>query len=141
MNSAILKLASQYLKWIMIIFSVFILLRGHNYPGGGFIGGILAGSGLLFDAMANKVAILHKKLPVKPFSLIAAGLLACVAAAVPGIITGEGILTAYQTKINFPVLKEITPGTPLLFDTGIYLLVTGSFLLIIFSIMEELQWK
>jgi multicomponent Na+:H+ antiporter subunit B len=141
MSSAILKIASNYLKWIMIVFSVFILFRGHNAPGGGFIGGIIAGSGILFDALANGVDKVHKRLLIKPFKLIGIGLLLCFTAALAGYIFAKAILAGLWTQINLPVIGIIKAGTPLLFDIGIYLVVTGSFLLIIFTIMEELEWK
>lgn len=141
MNSAILKIASKYLKWIMIVFSLFVLFRGHSYPGGGFIGGILAGSGILFTALGSGAGKVHQNLTIKPFALIASGLSVCFAAAVPGEIFSHGLLTGFWTKIDFPFINQIKLGTPLLFDIGVYFVVTGSFLLIIFSIMEELEWR
>ena len=141
MKSTILKIASTHLKWIIIAFSVFILIRGHNYPGGGFIGGILAGTGILFEALAFGFDKTNKHVYINPLKLISSGLLLCFASAIPGEIISNALLTGYWLKIDAPILDTIKIGTPLFFDTGIYLVVSGSFLLTIFSIMEELQWK
>lgn len=141
MSSVILKLASRHLKWIMLVFSLFILFRGHNQPGGGFIGGMLAGCGILFDALANKVDKVNNTLLIKPFSLFAIGLLICFASAVPGIFVNNALLSGIWAKQNIFLVGEMKIGTPLLFDLGIYMVVTGSFLLIVFSIMEEMKWK
>ncbi len=141
MKSAILKIASTHLKWIIVTFSVFILIRGHNYPGGGFIGGILAGTGILFEALAYGFDKANKHVQIDPLKLISFGLLICFVSAIPGEIISNALLTGYWLKIDAPIMDTIKLGTPLLFDTGIYLVVSGSFLLTIFSIMEELQWK
>jgi len=134
MNSIIIKLASKYLRALLIIFSVFVLLRGHNYPGGGFIGGILAASGIFFDAFANTVGKVQQKLLIKPVQFISIGLACCLSAAILGIFIKDAVLASIW-------IKEIKVGTPLLFDVGVYFVVTGVFLLALFSIMEELQWK
>ena len=125
----------------MIIFSVFILFRGHNYPGGGFIGGILAGSGILYDALANTIEKVHNYRLVKPFRIFTLGLIICLLASLAGMFFDNSIFQGYWTGISIPLFGEIKLGTPLLFDVGIYLAVMGSYLLIIYSIMEELEWK
>jgi len=139
-SSVILQLASKYIKYLMVFFSIFILLRGHNYPGGGFIGGIVAGTGILFDALANSASIAYKKLYVKPMNIIAIGILVAFIAAITGLLSAEPLFTGIWIKPELPIFGEIKLGSPLLFDTGVYLVVTGSFVTMFFTIMEEIKW-
>lgn len=140
MNLIILQLAARYIKPILLIFSVFILLRGHNEPGGGFIAGLLAGSGFIFHAMAHGSEKTARAIRFKPVTFIRIGLLLIFFSAIAGIISGEAFMKSQWITINL-LIGELKVGSPLLFDTGIYFTVAGVLLLITFSIMEEVQWK
>ena len=78
MTSLILRTATRYLFVPLMIFSIYILLRGHHLPGGGFVGGLLAGAAFTLFALAFDVASARKKLRAEPVSLAVAGLaIAC----------------------------------------------------------------
>ena len=49
MNAVLLQIATKYVKWILLVFALIALFRGHNYPGGGFIGGLLVGLSVVFQ--------------------------------------------------------------------------------------------
>jgi multicomponent Na+:H+ antiporter subunit B len=140
MGSVILQLASKYIKYLMVLFSIFVLIRGHNYPGGGFIGGIVAGTGILFDALANTVSKSQEKLTIKPINIIGIGILIAFLAAITGPLSGDPLLTGKWIKPDLPLIGMVKLGSPLLFDTGVYFVVTGSFITMFFSIMEEIRW-
>ncbi len=139
MHFVILKLAVKHLKPVMLVFSVFILLRGHSYPGGGFIAGLMAGSGLVLDGIVNDVAEIHKKMTLKPRFLIATGLLCTFLSGISGLLVTNSLLKGLWFSVSKPLTMHI--GTPLLFDLGVYFVVTGMLVLIMFSIVEELEWK
>ncbi len=141
MSSEILKLSAKYMRDLMLLFSIFILLRGHNHPGGGFIGGIMAGSGIFFYGLAYNTMKVYHQLALKPVHFIGIGLSICLVSSLLGLGLQGNILAGTWIKINIPLIGMLKLGTPLLFDTGVYFTVTGSFLLILFSIMEELEWK
>lgn len=141
LSSQVQKIAARYVLYLMLAFAFFILLRGHNHPGGGFIGGLIAGSGIFFYAVAHGTKRTLSHWYVKPIVLLAIGLLVCLITAVTGIILQQSILESYWLKIDTGIIGELKLGTPLLFDTGVFLTVAGSFLLIIISIMEEYGWK
>ena len=84
MNSTILVIASKYIRYILIFFSVLTLFRGHNYPGGGFIGGLMASGAFIFQALALGVQSSKNALPVRPAALIGSGLLLAVLSTLPG---------------------------------------------------------
>ena len=135
MFSIILSTASRYLFPLMLIFSFFLFLRGHNEPGGGFVGGLVAAAAYALYLIANGVDEAKKLLKAEPIKLIALGLLLAVISAFISVVTGQDFMTGVWAKNEFPVIGKV--GTPLLFDLGVYFLVLGIVLKIVISLAEE----
>lgn len=141
MKNIILQIALPYIRFFLIFFSIITLLRGHNFPGGGFIGGLMFSGAFIFHALAWDVADSRKTLKIPPAHMIGAGLFTAFISALPGTLFGRPVLTGIW--IDIPLLADysIKLGTPLLFDIGVYLTVSGVVLFFIYTIMEEWQWK
>jgi multicomponent Na+:H+ antiporter subunit B len=135
MTSLILSTATRYLLPLLLLFSIFLLLRGHNEPGGGFAGGLVAAAAFALYAIAHNVADARSALRIKPRTLIAVGLLVAVSSGLVSLLAGYPFMTGLWNNRALPVLGKV--GTPLLFDIGVYLVVIGVTLLIIFSLAEE----
>ena len=137
MRGLILPTATNYLMPVLLLFSLFLLLRGHNEPGGGFAGGLVAAAAFVLLSVSSGVAVARRALKVDPRSLVGVGLLLMiVSGAVAPLVYGEPYLTSYWWTI--PVGEyEVAFGTPLLFDIGVYLAVAGTVLLLVFSMEEE----
>lgn len=135
MRSLILLTAIRYLLPLLLLFSIFLLLRGHNDPGGGFVGGLAAAAAFVLYAIARGVAEAQKILRVNPRTLISLGLLTAAISGTFSLAVGQPFLTGLWGKQEIPVLGKV--GTPLMFDLGVYLVVIGVTLLIIFSLAEE----
>ena len=137
MRSLILPTATTYLMPVLVLFSLFLLLRGHNEPGGGFAGGLVAAAAFVLLSIASGVAVARRALQIDPRSMIGAGLLLMIVSGlIAPLLYGEPYLTSHWWKI--PVGDyEVALGTPLLFDIGVYLGVAGTILLIAFSLEEE----
>ncbi len=140
MNSIILTAATRILTPLMVAFSLFILLRGHNEPGGGFIGGLVATTACALYAKALGVRAIRAALRVEPAAIAVAGLGLATLAGLWGLLAGgaflEGIwplltTTAAGDKVGLPI------GSVLLFDVGVYLVVVGSVLAILFALGED----
>lgn len=141
MNSVILQLAAKYLKWLLITFAILALLRGHNQPGGGFIGGLMAGLAMIFEGFASNTEQMKEILRDKPLRLTGAGLLIIFLSFIPSLVTGNIPMTGIWMKIPIPVGGEIKLGTPLLFDAGVFLTVTGVTLLFVLSLTRKNAWR
>lgn len=135
MGSIILYLAARYLMPLLMVFSVFLLIRGHNEIGGGFVGGLVAASAFILFAIANNVQAARRILRVQPRTLVAAGLLVALLSGLIGWWSGKPFMTGLWLKDPLPVIGKI--GTPLMFDVGVYLVVIGVTLLIIFTLAED----
>lgn len=137
MNSLILRTTTRYLFPIFILFSLMMLFRGHDEPGGGFIGGLLAATAFCLHALADGVPSARRLLRVGEHRLIATGLLLAAGVGVVGLVQGRPFLTSLWIDFPVPLLGTLKLGTPLLFDTGIYLAVVGVVLLMVFALAEE----
>ena len=136
MDTVIFRTMAPYLTALMLLFSVFVLLRGHNAPDGGFIGGLIAASAFAIQGIANGVSSVRRALYFHPMSVAAVGLLAATMAGLLSLFGNVPFMTALWT---FPHIfgVEVPLSTPLLFDTGVYLVVTGAITSIALALEER----
>jgi multicomponent Na+:H+ antiporter subunit B len=136
MKTLILKTASGYLLPVLLLFSVFILLRGHYLPGGGFVGGLVASIAFVLHAFANGLENTKTLLRIHPGFLMPFGLtIAFISGLSPMILADLPFMTGLWFQDPLPVIGMI--GSALFFDTGVYLVVIGVTLTIIFTITES----
>jgi len=135
MRSLILSTATQYLLPLLLLLSVYLLLHGHNVPGGGFVGGLVASAAFALYTFAHGVAAAREVLYFHPRTFSATGLLMVLSSGLPALFFDKPFLTAYWSEVKLPVLGKV--GTPLVFDTGVYLVVIGVTLIILFSLEED----
>ncbi len=132
MRSLILSTATRYVLPLLLTFSIFLLLRGHSEPGGGFVGGLVAAAAFVLYTFAFTVKNARQALRVEPRVFIGTGLLIAVSSAFASLFTGQPFMTGLWVTI--PLFGKV--GTPVIFDIGVYLVVLGVVLLIIFSLAE-----
>ena len=180
MKTIILTVAIRWLIPVFILFSLYILFRGHNHPGGGFIGGLICSIAFIFYVMIHgpgktaydfftvnlyiiqrqpgqnriihfiRLLIIRPKknltpeeeeswmeyvINIEPVYIGTTGLLIAALSGITGLLGQEPYLTAYWADFEIPVLGK--PGTPILFDAGVYLLVLGIVLKMTFVMAEE----
>ena len=134
-DSLILRTAARLLLVLLLVLSVFVLLRGHNEPGGGFIGGLLAAGGVAIYQLACGVTSARRLVRIEPRALAGAGLLTAIVAGAAAMVRGQAFLTGLWAARALPGVGKL--GTPLLFDLGVFLLVLGSVLTVLFTLDEE----
>jgi multicomponent Na+:H+ antiporter subunit B len=135
MGTLILSTAARYLLPLLLLFSIFVFARGHNEPGGGFVGGLVAAAAFALYSMAYTPAQARRLLSVDPRLLISLGLLIALASGLMSLVTGLPFMTGLWGHASWPVIG--TPGTPVLFDLGVYLSVIGAILTIFFALAED----
>ena len=135
MSSLILNAATRILLPLMLLFSFFLLLRGHNEPGGGFVGGLVASAALALYAIAYDVARAREAVRFNTISLIGGGLLLATGSGLLPLLLGLPFMTVLWYPYELPVLSKV--GTAFTFDLGVYLVVAGVTLTIIFAMAEE----
>lgn len=130
-GTLILTVAAQTLVPLQILFSLFLLLRGHDEPGGGFIAGLVVAGAFALHQFVNGPQATRRLLRVDPRDCIGIGLLLGVGSAFPAWWQGEPFLTAQWWEV-----MGLKLSTPLIFDIGVYLVVLGSVLTAVITLTE-----
>ena len=138
MNSLILNAATRLLVALMLLFSVYMLLRGHNDPGGGFIGGLIAAIGFALYAIAHGAAAARRAFRIDPRDLATIGLGIAALAGLGAALFGDPLFTAQWLFLGGGEGEKGLPvSTVLLFDIGVYLVVVGSVMALVLALEEE----
>ena len=136
MNSLILRTATRLLMPLLLLFALFLLLRGHNEPGGGFVGGLVVAAAYVLYAISSGVPASRRALLIRPSTLLSVGLLVALGSAVPAVMVGRPFMTALWTEVGTGK-GAWAIGTPLVFDVGVFLAVIGVVLTIVFTLAED----
>lgn len=122
---------------ILLLFSVFLLLRGHNLPGGGFVGGLVAAAAIILQLVACDAATARRILRLDPMALLPAGIGLALLSGLLAVALGLPFMTSRFVHLRLPVGGDLEVGLPTLFDTGVYLVVLGVVLVIVLNLAEE----
>lgn len=131
----ILKTATNYLIPLLLMFSVFVLLRGHYLSGGGFVGGLIASIAFVLHSFAHTTKETLYLFYFTPKTLIPLGLLLSFLSGFLPVFFDLPFLTGLWHPEKMVVIGSI--GTALFFDLGVYLVVIGVTLTILFTIKEN----
>ncbi len=135
MNTVILRTVAPFIVSLMLVFSVFVLLRGHNDAGGGFIGGLIAASAFALLGIASGVGAVRRALRVHPIVIAGIGFVASAAAGFLSVPASVPFMSGLWLVFHLGD-TEVALSTPMLFDIGVYLVVTGAISAIILALEE-----
>ncbi|MGH8827562.1 MAG: MnhB domain-containing protein, partial [Jiangellaceae bacterium] len=133
-RSIIFEVVTRLVFHVVVVYSVFLLFTGHNAPGGGFTGGLVAGLALMVRYLAGGRHELDEAAPVDAGLVLGAGLFLATAAALAPALLGGGVLQSSVIDLHVPVLGDIHFVTSIFFDMGVYLVVIGLMLDILRSL-------
>lgn len=119
--------------------SVYFLLAGHNQPGGGFVGGLVAGAALALVYVAGGVQAVQALARFDPPAFLGAGVgLAATTALVP-VLLGDSVMESAKTSFDVPLLGTVNLTSVLVFDTGVYLVVVGLVLAVLEAFGDDID--
>jgi multicomponent Na+:H+ antiporter subunit A len=113
----------------VLMTSLWLLFAGHNQPGGGFVGGLLAGSAITLRYIAGGITEVRARSPFKPWMVLGAGLLIAAVVAIVPVLVGDGVLEVASHAFSVPVIGTVKVSSALFFDIGVYLTVVGMVLM------------
>ncbi len=134
MSSPILELGVRAVFHTAVLFSIFLLFAGHNSPGGGFVGGLVAGAAFVLRFAAGGPVELRDAMPLAPTSLLGLGLVTAALAGASGWLGGRQFLESAQLDLDLGVLGQVHATTALPFDIGVYLVVVGLMTGLLFTV-------
>ncbi|SMX99997.1 multisubunit sodium/proton antiporter, MrpA subunit /multisubunit sodium/proton antiporter, MrpB subunit [Brevibacterium antiquum CNRZ 918] len=138
-RSIILEVTARLIFHAVLIFSLYLLFAGHNEPGGGFAGGLVAGLALVVRYLAGGKFELAEAARFTPSGMLGTGMIMAVLTGVGGWIWGDTVFKSVYLEGDVPVLGHLSFGTSTLFDIGVYLIVVGLMLDILRSLGAEVD--
>jgi multicomponent Na+:H+ antiporter subunit B len=136
MNTVIFRTIAPLIVAVMLVFSVFVLLRGHNEPGGGFIGGLIAASAIVIYGMAAGVPEVRRALKVDPLGFAGFGVFIAGLSGLLSLFVAAPFLTGLWATIPLGE-GSIAVSTPMLFDIGVYFVVFGTITAVALAIEDD----
>lgn len=136
MNTLILRTVAPPITALMLVFSVFVLLRGHNEPGGGFIGGLIAVSALAIYGIAYGVSAVRRAIRFHPLAIAGFGLLIATLSGFLSLFVGAPFMTGLWISPSFFGV-ELALATVISFDIGVYFVVLGAISSIALALEER----
>jgi multicomponent K+:H+ antiporter subunit A len=128
------------LEWlfpVIIVVALYLLLRGHDLPGGGFAAGVTMSIALILQYMASGTQSVESRLRVQPIRWMGSGLLIAAFTGAGAFLFGAPFLTSYFRYLDVPIIGKIPVASAMLFDVGVFLLVVGATALILIAIAHQ----
>jgi multicomponent Na+:H+ antiporter subunit A len=122
-----------------VVGSLYLLLAGHNQPGGGFVGGIVAGAAVTLRYVTGGIDAVRHLSRAQPWTVLGAGLLTVMLTAAVPLLIGGSVLEAGYLELDLPVFGAVKAGSVLAFDTGVYLVVVGVVLMVFESFGDDTE--
>jgi multicomponent K+:H+ antiporter subunit A len=135
-----LRIPSLIMTWlfpVVIAIAIYMLLRGHDLPGGGFIAGIIMSLGFILQYMAHGTRWVEERLRVLPVLWIGWGLLLAMLTGLGAMALGAPFLTSAFAYAEIPLIGKIPMATALLFDLGVFALVVGATVLMLIALAHQ----
>lgn len=119
------------------VVALFLLLRGHDLPGGGFAGGLMMSVAILLQYMASGTRWVEDNLRVRPLRWMGAGLLLAAGTGIAAMLLGRPFLTSYFSYADLGLLGRLPMASAMLFDIGVFALVFGATVLMLIAIAHQ----
>ena len=137
MGTLILKTATRLLVGLILVFSVYLLFRGHQAPGGGFAGALVAATAFAMFAISEGRLVVRNAIRIDPRWITAAGLLTALASGALAVTVEKPFLTGVWWGAGQGGAEGVIIGSPVFFDIGVYLTVLGTILTLIIALEED----
>lgn len=135
--STILSVADRWLFRVMLVVSAYFTMRGHNAPGGGFIGGLVASAAFVLHFLAGGQRFDRLRSVIPPETVIGIGLATSLITAAAPLFVGGVLLESHIWQLDIPVVGDVKLVSSVFFDLGVYLVVVGVVLAVLVSLGIE----
>jgi len=138
-RSLIMDTAARVIFHSAVILSLYLLFAGHNQPGGGFVGGLVAAAAVTMYYVAGGIDDVRSLTRLRPWTILGGGLALASAAALVPLALGDMVMESGYVEADLPLLGHVKATSVLVFDTGVYLVVVGLVLMVFAAVGEEAE--
>jgi len=131
-RSVIVDVSARLILPSVLIFSIHLLLSGHDRPGGGFVGGLVAGAAIAAIYVAGGMDDVRSIVPIRPWTILGGGLVLASAVAVVPVLLGGPVFDKWSVELALPLLGAFKISSALVFDLGVDFVVVG----LVFMVFE-----
>ncbi|CCW17277.1 Na(+) H(+) antiporter subunit A; Na(+) H(+) antiporter subunit B [Sphingobium indicum BiD32] len=131
------RVTMEWLFPVILTLALYLLVRGHDLPGGGFAAGLTASIGIILLYMANGTRAVEARLNVRPVRWISAGLLCATATGGAAWFFGHPFLSTHFSYLDLPLIGSVPVASALLFDIGVFAVVVGTTVLILIALAHQ----
>ena len=131
------RVVMEWMFPVIVVLALYLLIRGHDLPGGGFAAGVAMSIALILQYMAAGTRSVEARLRVRPLIWIGAGLLVAAGTGAAALVVGYPFLTTWFSYVGLPIIGDVPMASALLFDFGVFLLVIGATALILIAIAHQ----
>lgn len=136
-RSLILDTTTRLVFDATLVLSIYLLFAGHNQPGGGFVGGLVAAAAIALRYIAGGIDDVRALFALRPWTLLSVGLAVVVGTALVPLVLGDGPLNQEAYELHVVLLGKVKATTATVFDAGVYLIVVGLVLMIFEGLGDE----
>jgi multicomponent K+:H+ antiporter subunit A len=127
----------QWLFPVVITFAIYLFIRGHDLPGGGFSAGLTMSIAFLLQYLAGGTRWAEERIRILPLRWMGTGLLVAAVTGMGSWLLGYPFLTSHSRYMDLPLIGKVPAATAMLFDLGVFLLVVGSTVLILVALAHQ----
>lgn len=138
-RSPIMDTTAQLVFHSALVLSLYLLFAGHNQPGGGFVGGLVAAAAVAVHYVAGGIDEVRSLSRLRPWTILGGGLVLASLAAITPLVGGGSVMESGVLEAELPVLGHVKVTSTLLFDTGVYAVVVGLMLMVFEAVGEEAE--
>jgi multisubunit Na+/H+ antiporter MnhB subunit len=129
-RSLIVDTSVHFISYSVLVLSLYLLFAGHNQPGGGFVGGLVAGAAVGLRYVAGGIEAVRQASPVRPWTILGVGLLVASVTAIVPLLAGGAVLDNAVGEWHVLALGHMHATSATVFDVGVYLVVVGLTLMV-----------
>lgn len=136
-RSVIVDVTARLILPSALLFALHLLLSGHDRPGGGFVGGLVAGATIALIFVAGGMDDVRSVVPVRPWTILGGGLAVAAAVATGPILLGNPAMDNWKFYVDLPLLGEAKISSALVFDIGVAAVVIGTIFMVFEAFGDE----
>ncbi len=136
-RSVIVDVTARLILPSALLFAFHLLLSGHDRPGGGFVGGLVAGATIALIYVAGGMDDVRSVLPVRPWTILGGGLVLAAGVATVPVLLGNPVLDGWKFYVELPLLGEGKVSSALVFDIGVAAVVIGTVFMVFEAFGDE----